>query len=255
MITAKSPILSLIGPAKRTKLWLSYYETLKANEVSFEVIFIGPEKPTFNLPENFKFVFSEVKPQQCLEAASRLAKGEYLMPTGDDLVYSEYALDKLYEAIQGAASDLAIGSLIYKKHQEKEGMHRFINDDPNSPLMPYLGGIFKKSAWRELGGLDNRFVSSHGETEMTLRIIEKGGFVVYAEGAFLDEIVKGGASLWQTYGRKFDHPLMMRLWSMRSWRHGFRRRFSKVRLGSLHPYKDDGVLDVSQGFIGTWRGK
>ena len=252
-----NPIFSLIAPAKRTKLWLAYYETLKPNDVSFEVIFIGPNKPTFNLPENFKFVFSEVKPQQCLEAASRLARGEYLMPSGDDIVYSEHALDKLYEVMQGAVNDLAIGSLIYKKHKEKNGVNRFISDDPNSPLMPYMGGIYKKSVWRNLGGLDNRFVSSHGETEMTLRIIAHGGFVVYAEDAFLDEIVKGGASLWQTYGRKFDRPLIMRLWT-RGWglkKWGIYRKYSKHRRDDVRSYKDAGILDRSQGFIGTWHGK
>lgn len=251
------PIISLIGPAKRTKLWLAYYEMLKSNEVPFELIFVGPEKPTFSLPENFKYVYSDVKPQQCLEAASRLVKGEYIMPTVDDIVYSEHALDKLYAAMLGAKSDLAIGSLIYKKHRDRERENRFIRDDQGSPLMPYLCGIYKKSVWRNLGGLDNRFVSSHGETDMTLRIIERGGFVIYADNVFLNEIVKKNSSLWQTYGRKFDHPLMMRLWT-RGWgakKWGIYRKFSKTRRDEVRSYKNEGILTASQGFIGTWPGK
>ena len=253
----QNPIISIIGTAKRTKLWSAFYEMLKSNEIPFEIIFVGPEKPAFSLPENFKYRESDVKPQQCIEAASRMATGEYLMPAGDDCVYSEHALDKIYDVVQSAKSDLAIGSLIYKKHQEKEIEHRFINDDPNSPLMPYLGGIYKKSLWRELGGLDNRFISSHGETDMTLRIIEKGGFVIYAKDVYIDEIVKKGSSLWQTYGRKFDHPLMMRLWT-RGWglkKWGVYRKFNKTRRDEVRPYKDEGILTASQGFVGTWPGK
>lgn len=251
----EKPVISLICSAIRTKLWLRFYERLADNETPFEIVFIGPKKPDFQLPENFKYIYSDVKPEQCLEAASRMAEGEYLLPAPDDVQYSDHALDRLLDAFLKAKNDLIVVSMINRKAQMQSNEHRFISTDPNSPLMPFFSGVVKKSVWRGLGGLDCRFVSSHGATDMTLRILEIGGSVVYVDDVFVDEIVKGGPRLWVTYGRKLDYPFMMRLWSKRGWRHGFRRRFSKVRRDILHPYKDDGILDASQGFIGNWRGK
>ena len=251
----EKPVISLICSAIRTKLWLGFYGRLTDNETPFEIVFIGPKKPDFQLPENFRYIQSDVKPEQCLEAASRMAEGEYLLPAPDDVVYSDHALDRLLAAFLKAKNDLVVISMINRKAQMRSKEHRFIPSDPTSPRMPFFGGMVKKSVWRGLGGLDNRFVSSHGGTDMTLRILEQGGSVVYAEDVFIDEIVKSGPRLWMTYGRKFDHPFMMRLWSTRSWKHGFRRRFSKVRRDILHPYKDDRILDASQGFTGSWRGK
>lgn len=251
----KKPVISLICSAIRTKLWLKFYERLMDNETPFEIVFVGPNKPDFELPESFRYINSDVKPDQCLEAASRMAHGEYLLPAPDDVQYSDRVLDRLLDTFLKANNDLTVVSMINRKAQTRDKEHRFIPSDSNSPRMPFFGGMVKKSVWRGLDGLDNKFVASHGGTDLTLRILEIGGSVVYAGDVYVDEIVKKGPMLWKTYGRKFDHPLMMRLWSTRNWKHGFRRKFSKVRRDILQPYKDDGILDASQGFIGNWRRK
>ena len=63
----------------------------------FEVVFCGPNIPNFELPRNFKFIYSTVKPAQCLEIALRQFLGEYVIHINDDFLFSEKALDILYD--------------------------------------------------------------------------------------------------------------------------------------------------------------
>ena len=141
--------LSIIIPGIRPDKWANLVKSIasgcKLN--TYEIIFVGPYKPKFRLPENFIFKQSGVKPIQCQEAASRLARGEYLLSTGDDIRYSEGAVDKLYEAICKENNDLAIASLFYYKRTKVEVLkdQRLVPDDPNSPGMP-RGAMFKKSS-------------------------------------------------------------------------------------------------------------
>jgi len=82
------PIISLLASAHRTDLWLDWYKSIGDNQISFEVIFVGPNKPDFQLPDNFYFIESHVKPPQCWEIAARRAEGKYLLFLGDDVFFN-----------------------------------------------------------------------------------------------------------------------------------------------------------------------
>ena len=63
--------ISLIGSAFRTNNWLKIYDSVKKNKIGFEIVYVGPNKPDFQLPDNFRFIQSDVKPVQCIEIAAR----------------------------------------------------------------------------------------------------------------------------------------------------------------------------------------
>ena len=111
------PKISFIAPSHRTQYWHNFYNSIVTN-LDFEVIFVTDiepkeeEDPSRILTEiwgekrelkylnndksKFKWIFSKTKPAQCFEIAYRQAKGDFIIWTGDDFIYSPYALDHAY---------------------------------------------------------------------------------------------------------------------------------------------------------------
>ena len=82
------PVFSLIAPAIRSDFYKRVYDSVsKGNKIPFEIIFVGNNKPKIKMPDNFHYIYSNVKPAQCLEIAARNAQGEYLIPLADDEVF------------------------------------------------------------------------------------------------------------------------------------------------------------------------
>ena len=54
------PVVSVISSAARPVNWLSLYSKIQDTSILFEVVFVGPNKPQLLLPENFKFVQTNV---------------------------------------------------------------------------------------------------------------------------------------------------------------------------------------------------
>ena len=94
------PIFSIIAPAIRPENYKRFYHYISQDtKVPFEIIFVGHKPPTEFVGENFNYIYSRVKPAQCIELAAREAKGEYLIPSCDDCYFSEKFLDKFYWGI------------------------------------------------------------------------------------------------------------------------------------------------------------
>jgi len=98
-ISSEKPLISLFGSAAHPEKWMGLYEDLtRNNDVSFEIVFVGPRTPKFALPDNFKFIISKVKPAKCFEIAARNSTGEFLVGfMSDDIILPPHTLDKLYE--------------------------------------------------------------------------------------------------------------------------------------------------------------
>jgi len=80
--------VSIIATAHRPKNWEIVFNSVVSN-LNFEVIFVGPKKlpKNTNLPDNFRFIKSKVKPTQCVEIAIRASRGKFLLLIADDLVF------------------------------------------------------------------------------------------------------------------------------------------------------------------------
>ncbi|KKQ98482.1 MAG: hypothetical protein UT22_C0002G0017 [Parcubacteria group bacterium GW2011_GWC2_39_11] len=186
---SKDPIISLFCPAIHPELWMRVYNSLSSNTVPFELIFVGNKIPNFKLPENCHFIYSETKPAQCAEIGSRYAVGDLIMNFADDEVFSEHALDNLYEEFEKINDDKIILSCRYilngKDIAAEAGY--FWADDHNSPIVP-LTNLMRKKTWRKIGGVDRNFIALNWSLDIAMRIYEIGGRVVVSKNAWAEEL-------------------------------------------------------------------
>jgi len=183
------PKYTFIAAAIRDYYYKDFYDSVAVNnKIPFEIIFVGPNPPLEKMPDNFHYIKTHVKPNQCAEIAARNATGEYLIWTSDDLRYMDGFLnrldqyncrlddDKIYIAfratIQGHYVD---AGLVY---------------DLKKPLSPIIGfsGLFKKDIWHALGGLDKRFFGSYADVDMQLRFAEQGRTIFIPPDCIFNEL-------------------------------------------------------------------
>lgn len=273
-------VISLFGPAIRTELWSGLYESLRSNVVPFEIIFVGNQVPKFALPDNFHFIYSEVKPAQCAEIGSRYATGDLIMNIGDDLVFSEHALDNLYEEFNRLNNDKIILSSRYMRfgHLYSEDIHHYWVGDTNGPKMP-VSGLMKRSWWRKLGGIDRRFIASCGDMDIALRMYEIGGEVILCQNTIIEELrdKNNGINLYEDVGIPLDRAWLDWLWvrknkppehileslvhevtllhevTLYAEENKEGNMLSRNRSLPVLPFEDKHILTVSQGPKGKWK--
>lgn len=262
----KEPVISLFAPAIYPENWMGLYKSLSSNEVPYEIIFVGDKAPEFTLPDNFHFIYSEVKPAQCAEIASRYTAGDLIMNVSDDVVFSEHALDKLYETYRSFNCDKIMISCRYVlngKDLTDEAAYYWWGK-LKSPRMP-AGGLIKKSVWKQIGGIDRRFVALCWDLDIAMRLYEIGGAVGFCEDAWIEEIVSQ-RRLYSDVGAPVDRPLLDWLWVRRAeppesaLPHLFihcvdqeKGVLSRTRLSPVIPFDDRYILTRSQGPKGRWR--
>ncbi|OHB79355.1 MAG: hypothetical protein A2Z25_15830 [Planctomycetes bacterium RBG_16_55_9] len=258
--------ISLFGPAIYTENWMGFYESLTSNEVPFEIVFVGHRAPEFTLPDNFHFIYSEVKPAQCAEIASRYAVGDYVLAIADDVVFSEHALDKMYKMHRSFDCDKIMISCRYilnKKDVTDEAAYYWWGEK-KSPRMP-VAGILKRSMWKQLGGIDRRFVALCWHLDIAMRFYEIGGAVGLCEDAWIEEI-ESTRRLYADVGAPVDRPLLDWFWvrhteppegaafsSCIHYKSKEKGVISRTRLSPVVPFDDQYILTRSQGPKGKWR--
>lgn len=265
----KPPIISLFGSANRPWLWPRLYNSLSSNEVPFEIIFVGDRPPTLTLPDNFHFIYSEVKPAQCAEIAKRHTTCDLIMLIADDLVFSEHALDILHQTFLRLDNDKAIVSARYYCNGQiyPDPECCFWRTDLNTPLLP-VSGLMKKKMWEQLGGIDRRFVASCWDIDISMRVFEIGGSVTYCEEAKVVELHDKSTpekGLYNEVGLPLDRTLLDWLWARQSPLpktvspdsvYSFNQEkgiLMKNRLSPVMPFDDKDILTVSQGYKGKWK--
>lgn len=237
-------VVSFFGSANRPWLWKGLYGSLSKNSVPFELILVGNRIPKFKLPDNFHFVYSEVKPAQCVEIACRYATGEIIVYLSDDLVFRERAIDNMYEMFRRINDDkVMVGCRFGRNGKEfPEEQYHYWVDHLDSPKFA-VGGMMKAKMWHQLGGIDRRFTALLGDLDIMMRLYETGGGIVRCEDAYVEELpsVKprymknvvyrgvrkmiqvvrklGGkkksdreVGLYPEYGLKIDRPLFDSFW-------------------------------------------
>ena len=244
----KKPKVSIIGTAVRTNLWQESSKTLNITSAPFEVVFVGNKTPNFQLPPNFRFIYSEVKPVQCLEIAARKARGEYLLVAADDCILSKGAIDILYKQFKEFNNQKAVLSGKWFKNGKAVDIvkHHYVIGDVNSPILAVCT-FLKRELWFDLGGLDCRFITSCADSDLVMRAYEHGGTVVLNEEIRYDERrnKSGGINLYPEFGANVDRPLLDSFWLKEG-------KMSKKRLKPLRPFKGKQLLTVSQDNKGRW---
>lgn len=184
--------ISLVASANRIEWWPRFLNSLKGNNVKYEVIFVGNVEPTFDVslyPE-LKYIHATCKPAQCYEIGFRAAKGELLHWTADDSSYGRndtgcdnpldiaYAKWKQIEAENGNDNKtvIAMNPCEDGGYPQKD-FHRFFGGWKETPVMAPFALLHRDYFVNKLGGYDRRFVSGQSENDVVMRVLEDGGRV------------------------------------------------------------------------------
>lgn len=230
--------ISLCASAVRPHLWGSLIESLKNNDVKYELVLVGDVPPDFELPPFVKYLNSPVKPTQCWEAAIRHSSGKYVSITADDAEYLSGALDNMVSFMDnktfdevGAFQTIENGNLITNDHMYK-----------GKRMAPFF--VFHRDYYKYLGGADQRFIGGMFENDIIMRVWEDGGSVEICPNAYVsvDHLKKHNATSKSCeWHWKYSFPLLEELWQN-----------PDKRKDSLLPYNDKDILISSQGEKGYW---
>ena len=245
----EKPIISLYSAAIRPQNWLQIFESVCNSSIPFEMIFVGPTEPDYILPDNFKFIKTDVKPAQCYEIAARYSMGEYLLNTADDCVFiTQDALGTLYREYKAYNDEKLMLSCRFKVNSidQSPKCHSLDREDPNSFIMP-IGGLLSKKLYMELGGIDKNFISVYWDLDIALRLYSSGGRVLLSEDVYNNETSAmhlSVATATAHYGG-YDLVFVNALW----------RRGGNIQLNRTQPFEpfsDENILIESQGPKGRW---
>ena len=258
------PTISICDASNKPKYWMQMYDSLSSNNISFEVIYVGPKSPEFVLPDNFKFIYSTVKPAQAVEIACRNARGEFLIHFPDDITLSKWGLDILYETyLKYSDEKIMVSCMPYQNGKLlKKGHDNFIPYNFETPRIP-LQALFNKKIWDRLGGIDKNFISSLWDVDMAMRIIEIGGSMIHCEDVISNEYVTDRERERRLIGKKLggvsDRKYLHKAWvigknkmSKKAWATGD-NKMSKKRLIPSISFISKKILERSERPRGEWK--
>ena len=186
---------------------------MKKNDVPVEVIFVGPNSPSFKLVSNCKFIKTKVKPSQCWEIASREAKGKYFLVSSDDLLFSKRFLNMMCKQIQKNKKHIYCISFKKKYKNKKiisnEMTQRLKKKDENSPTIGIIS-LFDSKEWERIGGIDRRFISIQWDIDMQLRFFENGYDLFFIKDCYVTEILTKKKHLTMFVGK--DKKTLKSFW-------------------------------------------
>lgn len=262
--------ISLCAAAARPQFWRRLYDSLSKNTVSFELVFVGPNEPDFDLPSNFTFIKSMVKPAQAYEIAFRNARGILGGWMCDDAHYNDpyakcpNALDSVWQywlwSLENHGDNKTIFSQRTIEDYRDQGhadweKHRFFYNRMNTPQMAPLGFI-NLDFFHQLGGYDKNFVCGQSENDIVMRAIEAGGRVETAKDS---KVVLRHAECHGKYafrsGYFLDREFLEKCWvkeGFGTYEKNLPFTLSPTRLRPVERFDDEGILTANQGPAGRW---
>lgn len=255
------PKISLVASAARPAFWQRFYHSLLGNEVPFEVIFVGPNAPDFELPHNFYFVPTNVKPAQCYEIGLRAAKGLLVGWTADDADYNHpnlncpNALDRIWNHYMQVDATTILAMRTIEDGNDVSESHHLFFDDRATPRMAPLGFI-NRSWLMSLGGYDRNFICGQSENDVVMRALADGGTVELVNDAkvYLHHAQCHGVYSFRQ-GYNTDREFLESCWineGYGTYENKLPYTISPVRLKEFQPFTEYELLNVNQGPAGRW---
>lgn len=252
--------ISIISSALRIELWPKFIESFKLNNCIYEIIFVGPKKPNFHLPNFCRHIKSNVKPPQCWEIGFRSANYDLILIMADDTFFiNDNALDNLLSlweknnidnkliisnkySIENNLFDENAFKLKYKNTNPVTYAKLENGSDIKIPFQP----LFHKDLIDQVGGLDNRFVITCWEIDIFLNAISRN-YKIIESNEIIDEKRYGTNTSTNLgdYSSK-DFSLLFYLWFNKK---GIllKKRREKVKF-----YNKDQLYSKTQGNKGKW---
>ncbi len=204
-------LISCCFTSNRPENWMMVYESLcnpeYGTDVDVEVVVSGPIAPDFNLPSNFRYIqTNDIKPSQCAEISRREARGDFIVITGDDLVFVEGSINSLYLDYMKRMEEsnrriILLGRVMREKHYIpnvpinvnkiisgwRYNRQSLVRGGPEAPI-PSLGmALIDKKFFDQVGGIDKRFLGSYWDMDLALRFYQAGIKLEWAETALFIE--------------------------------------------------------------------
>ena len=264
--------ISLFMSAASPECWQRMYESLQGNKCSYEIVAVGPNKPKWKLPSNFRFYECHFKPATCYAAASYFCKGEIIGYSTDDSQYNSYSLDKIWEIYQWTKGKP--GKYIFSQRTIENGKdvteeHHFFRHCKDTPVMCPMA--FMNREWFfNLGGIDRNFICGQYENLWVCDALADGGEIINVPESrvYLNhDQVHGG--IWNKIKYKFGKKTFRNgyccdrryleecyveegfgTYDENTLKHG---TVSAKRLLPHHPYNYSNILTVPQGEQGDWK--
>ncbi len=224
-----NPLVSVVISSIRPEFWMRLYNSLLNNKVPFEIVVAGPSSPKFDLPNNIRYIKTNVKPAQCFHCGVLSSQGEYILHTADDYVFSEGAIDKLYKKFKNCDNEIKFSTgkistnFLNKKRKNiktKSFMSthffgkfsgKYVENNLYCPILPNGSGAFyHKSIYDKLGGVDRNFIAAYFDLDFVMRIYEAGGISLFCEDVIFTEM-KGKSKLPASCSR-MDALFFTSLW-------------------------------------------
>lgn len=265
--------VSIVASAVRPKLWDSFLSSLKGTDVEHEVVFVGhcikeEVEPFIEKYSFFRYIHTAaIKPSQCYFIALNSAKGETILYTADDAESPNNVVGKAYKYWKSNGNEKLILSIQTKESGYNlpigqlfdMNLHRFYGGNRRTPLMAPLG-LISNRFYKELGGIDCRYVSGQWENDLVMRACAKGATVeIFGNHKCFIDIDHLGKSIMigeSTNQNDFrNRPFATGYTKDRevlegSWKQTQQGTF--IRADEFEPYEDKDILTVSQSNKGKW---
>lgn len=254
--------IGIVASAHRPQNWMDLYKSIGDNDIEFELVFVGPNHPDYELPRNFRFIRTDVKPTQCFEIAVRNTTADLVMHIADDCEFNTpQPLDRLYELYKSCNSDKLIVSsrMMTNGKDQSHFAHRFCADDGTIIVFPVCG-LMSKKFYRDHGGIDKNFIAVMWDLDIAMRVYALGGRVVMSDVYINEDKGKSaGSDLCNEYWGH-DRTLLENLWITNGkfllkenlWTNN--GKFHLNRKYAVESFSDVNILNASQGPRGRWRG-
>ena len=202
--------VSIIASANRVKWWDRVARSLDANDVSWELVFVGDKDPCREI-KGLRYIKASVRPAQCYEIGFREAQGRIVSLTADDAEYLPHALDYAVKNITDDKTFVHITSI--EDGVDQTDWHRFFGKDGGPMMAPFL--FMTKTLYHNLGGWDKRFVGGQGENDIILRAYQYGAKCVVCRDAKVlvhHNEVHGGVGRFRTEYHSHNRKTLLDMW-------------------------------------------
>ena len=238
-------MISIICKSRRPELWIDFYNQFFTTKVDFEIIFIGPFKPAFELPLYCRFIHTIVKPAQCTEIGFRKAKGDYLVEFADDIrSKNKKILENINIYLKKEKNNYFLLSHQLYSYGEKIVV---ANKKFNNLIIPF-SPVFSKEIFNLTKGIDSNFIAVLYEPDLYLRMMQLGCKVIFSNIIFEEN--KRSLLEPTLYGdyAKVDGNYFESVWI-------FKKKFSLKKKRKIFPFNNSNITILSQGPQGKWKYK
>jgi len=236
----------------RPHLWSRLCASLSHNDVDWNLCITGPCPPNGDLPENVKYIQTNVKPPQCNFIAANNTEGDYIMYVTDDLWFSNNALDNMIQiAIQQPKSMVGIiypSNFLIPTTRPIDPPHLFITEFPwktstltaQTVTLSFPFPLFPLMSREDFNniGIDKNFIGALWDIDMVFEHISRGGTTKIYDKGFVYDIANHLGDLAFSVG---DHTKLVDMWFKDN-------KLTSKRKVNIDPIiYNDTVLTVSQG--------